>query len=276
MKVSPEPTRVRTGSGGTAIKWPLVGSAAGHLALLAFLLLFLRAAGPGFPVAVQVILVEGARASGPAEERSAAWVPGGARRSPAIHVEPARVSPLPFVPGTSLPAPLAAPEGLAPAASNPIPSSSSFLLPARVTVGTSSEGMPAGRSFTAAGPSLARSGKGERSGAFGPSDGAREASLAVPGAAGKGGGGEGPEIRLLRERIESRIVYPEEAIRRGQEGEVLLRIRVGEGGVPGEIRISRSSGARSLDEAARIGVARAAPLPSRPGWFEVPVRFFLR
>jgi TonB family protein len=91
-----------------------------------------------------------------------------------------------------------------------------------------------------------------------------------------GGGREGAEIHLLRDRIESRIVYPEDAIRRGQEGEVLLRIRVGEGGVPKEIRVARSSGARALDEAARSGVVRAAPLPSLPGWFEVPVRFRLR
>lgn len=232
------------------MKWPLVGSAAGHLALLAFLLLFLRvAAGPEFPVVVQVALVEGVRANGPAEERSAAGVPGGARRSPAIRVEQGPVSSHPSDPVTSLPAPRAAPEGGGPAVSNPIPAGGPLLLPARIAAVTSSPE---------------------------PSGGARKTSLAIPGVAGKSGGGEGPEIRLLRERIESRIVYPEEAIRRGQEGEVLLRIRVGEGGVPGEIRIARSSGARSLDEAARIGVARAAPLPSRPGWFEVPVRFFLR
>jgi TonB family protein len=57
---------------------------------------------------------------------------------------------------------------------------------------------------------------------------------------------------------------------------VLLSIRVGEGGVPKEIRVARSSGARALDEAARNGVVRAVPLPSLPGWFEVPVRFRLR
>jgi TonB family protein len=81
---------------------------------------------------------------------------------------------------------------------------------------------------------------------------------------------------LLRERIQSRIVYPEEAVRRGQQGEVLLRIRIGVGGVPKEIRIARSSGARLLDDAARRGVVRAAPLPSAPGWVEVPVHFHLR
>lgn len=106
----------------------------------------------------------------------------------------------------------------------------------------------------------------------------REKTVFTPdaGVSGGSGAGYGRDIHLLRERIESRIIYPEEAVRRGQEGEVLLRIRVGEGGIPGEIRIARSSGARALDDAARNGVVRAAPLPSLPGWFEVPVRFFLR
>jgi TonB family protein len=86
----------------------------------------------------------------------------------------------------------------------------------------------------------------------------------------------GAGTALLRERIQSRIVYPEEAVRRGQQGEVLLRIRIGAEGVPKEIRIARSSGARLLDDAARRGVVRAAPLPSAPGWVEVPVHFRLR
>lgn len=91
-----------------------------------------------------------------------------------------------------------------------------------------------------------------------------------------GGGGDFGRLAVLRARIQERIVYPEEAVRRGQEGEVLLRIRIGNGGVPREIRVARSSGARILDEAARRGVARAAPLPSDPGWFEIPIRFSLR
>jgi len=87
---------------------------------------------------------------------------------------------------------------------------------------------------------------------------------------------EGGAAEVLRARIQERIVYPGEAVRRGQEGEVLLRIRIGVGGIPREVRVARSSGARILDEAARRGVRRAAPLPSEPGWFEVPVRFLLR
>ncbi|MGB3400602.1 MAG: TonB family protein, partial [Candidatus Deferrimicrobiaceae bacterium] len=95
---------------------------------------------------------------------------------------------------------------------------------------------------------------------------------------GRTGGGfrAGAGTALLRERIQSRIIYPEEAVRRGEQGEVLLRIRIGMGGIPQEIRIARSSGAPRLDEAASRGVVRAAPLPSDPGWVEVPVRFRLR
>lgn len=81
---------------------------------------------------------------------------------------------------------------------------------------------------------------------------------------------------VLRAKIQARIVYPDEAVRRGEQGDVLLRIRIGSGGVPVEIGIVRSSGAALLDDAARRGVVRAAPLPGAPGWVEVPVRFRLR
>lgn len=90
------------------------------------------------------------------------------------------------------------------------------------------------------------------------------------------GSGAGRGMTLLRERIRSRIVYPAEAVRRELEGEVLLRIRIEKDGNVGEIRVARSSGARILDEAARRGAVRSAPLPSGPGWVEVPVRFLLR
>ncbi len=82
--------------------------------------------------------------------------------------------------------------------------------------------------------------------------------------------------RALRDRIQSRVAYPAESVRREEEGEVLLRVFVGAGGAPGEIRLERSSGIRRLDDAARRGVSGAAPLPSSPGWYEVPVRFSLR
>jgi len=89
-------------------------------------------------------------------------------------------------------------------------------------------------------------------------------------------GGEDGTAARLRDAIQSRMVYPDEAVRRGQEGEVLLHIRIGNGGSPAEIRVVKSSGTRILDEAARRGVVRAAPLPSAPGWVEVPVNFVLQ
>lgn len=120
--------------------------------------------------------------------------------------------------------------------------------------------IPQGAGRTAGGPD------GTGSGAVGPS----------AGSAGFFAEGAGRALALLRSRIQERIVYPAEAVRREQEGEVLLRIRIGSGGVPREIRVAKSSGTRILDEAARRGVVRAAPLPFIPGWFEIPVRFSLR
>lgn len=114
---------------------------------------------------------------------------------------------------------------------------------------------PSGGGMNAAGPT------GEAMAAFEP---------------GRTGDGSGMGTALLRRRIQSRIVYPEEAVRRGQQGEVLLRIRIERGGVPSEVLIARSSGVWLLDEAASRGVIRAAPLPSDPGWVEVPIRFQLR
>lgn len=258
--MSMDPTKEAPGNGAAGMKWPLIGSAAGHLALLVFLLLLRAAAGPSFPGAVQVVLVAGARANGPAEERLGGGVSEDRRRLTGSGAGPEPVSHVVPDPGDPLPSPsFAAETGIftgagGKASGEPV----------------SDGGSPPGGTPSGAG------GRKEASAAFGPAGGAKRASVAAPGVAGGSGGGDGPEIRLLRDRIESRIVYPEEAIRRGQEGEVLLRIRVGEGGIPGEIRIARSSGARALDEAARNGVVRAAPLPSLPGWFEVPVRFFLR
>ena len=104
-----------------------------------------------------------------------------------------------------------------------------------------------------------------------PAAGANALGFRISGEDSEAGSG----MSLLRKRIQSRMVYPEEAVRRGQEGEVLLRIHIGTGGIPKEIRIARSSGARLLDEAARRGVVRAAPLPEGPGWVEVPIRFRL-
>ncbi len=254
------------------MKWPLIGSAAGHIALLAFLLLLRTAAGPAFPGVVQVVLVGGGREI----------VPAGVRTALASSLRPPPVETKAGTPPVQdVPPPVVHPAG-APLPSATVPRAETTVVraggnvPSATGAGASGGSLP-GAAKDPAGPILGGAdGVKVSHAANAPAGRAKAASAPVTGVSGGSGAGEGRDIHLLRERIESRIVYPEEAVRRGQEGEVLLRIRVGEGGIPGEIRIARSSGTRALDDAARNGVVRAAPLPSLPGWFEVPVRFFLR
>ena len=76
--------------------------------------------------------------------------------------------------------------------------------------------------------------------------------------------------------------YPLAARRRGQEGLVLLAVRVNESGSPVEVRVAESSGSSVLDDAALEAVKRWSFVPARRGdltiaaWVEVPVRFRLR
>lgn len=76
--------------------------------------------------------------------------------------------------------------------------------------------------------------------------------------------------------------YPFVARRRGQEGQVFLNVEVLPDGTAGQVEIARSSGFRSLDEAARHAVARWRFLPARQNGapvaarVTVPVRFSLQ
>lgn len=294
---------------GTALKCPLLGSAAAHLLLLALLLFVGVSVDTHVAQVVPVILVEGAMDAPSGAGETVAASLGGAPREDAVRAAAPLRSP------SAPPAPLAMPSPgplavsskspAAPAqaavrppepagaslAVKPPPLSTAvaslshdpaFLASVRIGGGAASPAARGGADLPGAGAGSGGKG-GDLPGpaAGGAAGGRATAALVGPGASGPAQGGsgvgkEGPESGLLRARIQSRIVYPEEAIRRGQEGEVLLRIRIGEGGVPKEIRVARSSGARVLDEAARRGVVRAAPLPFHSGWVEVPVRFFLR
>jgi protein TonB len=51
--------------------------------------------------------------------------------------------------------------------------------------------------------------------------------------------------------VEWNPIYPRESRRRGQEGEVLLRLQISSTGVVESIEVIRSSGHRLLDRAAR-------------------------
>jgi protein TonB len=254
------------GCGGPGMGGALLWSAAVHLAVLASLFFVRAAASPAFPRTVQVVLVEGASGRDAAEGKPPAPVsaPGAGRAESARWREEETASQAPD-----------SPPPLPPAST----SASVSPFPGREEAGEGERFDPPSSGGPVEAPSdIPRSAEPSWGGPAAEGR-PRPGSPGAPpraGAAGGTAGREGRETRLLRERIESRIVYPAEAIRRGQEGDVLLHIRVGEGGIPKEIRVARSSGARTLDEAARNGVVRSAPLPSTPGWFEVPVRFRLR
>ena len=60
-------------------------------------------------------------------------------------------------------------------------------------------------------------------------------------------------------------VYPVASRRLGEEGRVLLRVRVSAHGQPLEVDVKQSSGFSRLDEAARAAVERWRFVPARQG-----------
>src|SRR5258705_5556047 len=76
--------------------------------------------------------------------------------------------------------------------------------------------------------------------------------------------------------------YPASAREEGQEGLVVLRVRVSKEGRPVEIRVGKSSGIRALDAAALEGVKRWTFRPARfadqdvEAWMDGPIRFRLQ
>ena len=60
-------------------------------------------------------------------------------------------------------------------------------------------------------------------------------------------------------------VYPVASRRLGEEGRVLLRVRVSAHGLPAEVDVKQSSGFPRLDEAARAAVERWRFVPARQG-----------
>jgi periplasmic protein TonB len=106
--------------------------------------------------------------------------------------------------------------------------------------------------------------------------GARETlALAIPAAA-------APQLRMPALLDAPAPAYPTAAREDGEEGTVLLRVRVSPAGGAAEVALARSSGSRLLDAAALTAVARWTFRPARRGdeaieaWLEVPVRFQLR
>lgn len=80
----------------------------------------------------------------------------------------------------------------------------------------------------------------------------------------------------------TRIAYPREAIAQHQQGTVILRVLVGTDGIAQAVEIEKSSGSRSLDNAARDAVRRwTFQAGTRNGisaalWARVPIKFDLQ
>lgn len=71
--------------------------------------------------------------------------------------------------------------------------------------------------------------------------------------------------------------YPEDALRQGVQGEVLMRVILDENGKVVASRVEASSGQPALDAAARCAIDRLSALPAdAPREFLLPVRFLLR
>lgn len=76
--------------------------------------------------------------------------------------------------------------------------------------------------------------------------------------------------------------YPSMSRRLGEEGQVLLRVLVGQEGGAEQIQVLRSSGFARLDDAAQAAVSRWRFIPAKVGndattaWVQVPVTFELR
>lgn len=84
-------------------------------------------------------------------------------------------------------------------------------------------------------------------------------------------------VRHFRDLQERGLFYPEEAIARGLEGEVLVLIVIDEGGQVVAARVEQGSGHRLLDDAALHAVRSLRSLPAEaPREALLPVRFRLR
>jgi protein TonB len=77
-------------------------------------------------------------------------------------------------------------------------------------------------------------------------------------------------------------LYPQEARKKGYEGEVLLRVEVLSNGRVGEIEVRRSSGHEVLDRSAITAMKQWKFVPAKkaetqvPVWVNIPVTFQLR
>jgi len=112
--------------------------------------------------------------------------------------------------------------------------------------------------------------------------GAGDGSGQGQGGSGRGGSGDGGVGRPYpRYAKNPKPVYPQEARKKGYQGEVLLRVEVLSNGQVGQVEVKRSSGYEVLDQSALTTVKRWKFIPGRKGeiaipvWVNIPIKFEL-
>jgi protein TonB len=77
-------------------------------------------------------------------------------------------------------------------------------------------------------------------------------------------------------------LYPEEARRKGYQGEVVLKVEVLPNGLAGQVDVKKSSGHEILDRSALAAVKQWKFIPARKGespvpfWVNIPIKFQLQ
>ena len=90
-----------------------------------------------------------------------------------------------------------------------------------------------------------------------------------------------PELINGAIAIQSNLVYPEEAKKAGEQGTVLVQIKIGEDGKPKETKILKSFGSKACDEAAQKAIMKTQWKPAQQRdenvsvWITLPVEFKL-
>jgi protein TonB len=76
--------------------------------------------------------------------------------------------------------------------------------------------------------------------------------------------------------------YPPMSVRRGEQGQVLLKVLIGADGLPQKVELLSSSGFERLDKAALEAAMRWRYVPGKRGgvaeamWYQVPMVFNLK
>ena len=197
---------------------------------------------PARPVAIQVELV------------AAQPLPVAMAEATAPPLSPPPPAPKPQVtPRQRKQAPVAAPQAL------PAP-------PAAISEGHE---MPEENAMQAA---LAPAGSGEGGASGGEKATAGSPAAHASSAASSGEGTYSPAIFAADYLSNPRPAYPPLARRRGEEGQVLLRVLVSTGGRAAQLELQQSSGSALLDEAAQAAVRQWKFVPAQRGGVAVESR----